>query len=592
MINNKVSNKENHSYSNNKNKKLYLTTDRKREINEYKNFVNNKKRVINITIKEEEKNLENLLSKLSNKFNSITVENLRKENDNFSQKYNQFAKKHLQKIELLVGDLSHIYHKKGYKIPNLQNNLFKINPLLENHTNKIYLSNLSTSRRKALKKENILNSNKAIRYMKKLENIVSPENEKEDNIDKPPKIKKKKIIKKHIKIKGRNKKNKKILSNSIKNLIKLINNNELNNLENQSYFRTRNKFEFNKNKQNEIYKFYNTNAISDSKSNIKNEKLITYDMQNNITNNYDSTIIKRNSLKNATISNFYIDRNNDKINNISYKNKNKSSHSTKKLNIVEIKGFLFNKSNNIKNIIEKGMYLNTEKMQIQSNINIINTPSILKNQNSSKNKSNNITKPFSTSNENSYLSLKSKIDSRTKNSSSFNIKEFSINSYKTKNNRYNDSSGKVTTSSTKLKFEENLKIDKKIPLEFRIGTPKKLFKNDEEKENIVKNIYKKFNSGDIRDAGKNIKLFLSQVKQFNEKEMNEIMEKYNYQNINSNIQELKNIINDKDIERKSFRLYLRNNDYNRVEPLLKNLNEKDRQIMQFDKKHAKISIKP
>ena len=202
------------------------------------------------------------------------------------------------------------------------------------------------------------------------------------------------------------------------------------------------------------------------------------------------------------------------------------------------------------------------------------------------------TKPFSTSNENSYLSLKSKIDSRTKNSSSFNIKEFSINSYKTKNNRYNDSSGKVTTSSTKLKFEENLKIDKKIPLEFRIGTPKKLFKNDEEKENIVKNIYKKFNSGDIRDAGKNIKLFLSQVKQFNEKEMNEIMEKYNYQNINSNIQELKNIINDKDIERKSFRLYLRNNDYNRVEPLLKNLNEKDRQIMQFDKKHAKISIKP
>ena len=226
-------------------------------------------------------------------------------------------------------------------------------------------------------------------------------------------------------------------------------------------------------------------------------------------------------------------------------------------------------------------------------MNIINTPIILKNQNSSKDKSSNNTKPFSICNENSYISLKSKIDSRTKNSSSFNIREFSINSYKNKNNKYNDSNGKSTTSSSKLKFEENIKNhDKKTPLEFRIGTPKKLFKNDEEKENIIKNIYKKFNSGDIRDAENNIKLFLSEIKQFNEKEINEIMEKYNYQNINSNLQELKKIINDKEIERKSFRLYLRNNDYNRIEPLLKILSEKERQIMQLDKKNAKISIKP
>ena len=562
MINNKISTKEIQSYSqNNKNKILYLDTERKRKLNGYINFVKNKKRIINIKIKEEEKKLENSLSKISRKFNSITATNLKNENELFSQKYNQFSKKHLNKIELLIGDLSHIYYKKGYKIPNLHNNLFKINPLLENHTNKIYLSNLSSSRRKKIKKEKILNSNKAIGYMKKLENIISPENGKEGIKIEPPKIKKKKIIKKHIKIIGKNKKNKTILTSSIKNLIKMINNNELNNLDNHSFFRTRNRYEFNKNKQNEIYKLYNSNGISESKSSFKNDKLITYDNENNIINHYDTVKKQRNSLKNATISHFYIYRNNDNINNISYKNINKFFNSTKKLN-------------NNKNNFEKEIYHNTERIQNQSKINIINTPIILKHQSSSKDKSSNNTRPFSISDENSYLSIKSKIDSRTKNSSSFNIKEFSINSYKTKFDKYNDSTRKIITSSSKLKKEENLKNDKIIPLEFRIGTPKKLFKNDEEKENIIQNIFKKFNSGDIKNAGNNIKLFLSQVKQFNEKEINEIIEKYNYKNINSNIQELKKIINDKEIEKKSFRLYLRNHDFNRIEPLLKILNEK------------------
>ena len=47
---------------------------------------------------------------------------------------------------------------------------------------------------------------------------------------------------------------------------------------------------------------------------------------------------------------------------------------------------------------------------------------------------------------------------------------------------------------------------------------------------------------------------------------------------------------EKDISNKIFNLYLHNNDYNRIEPLLKTLNEKEKKIMKFDKIYAKSFI--
>ena len=57
-----------------------------------------------------------------------------------------------------------------------------------------------------------------------------------------------------------------------------------------------------------------------------------------------------------------------------------------------------------------------------------------------------------------------------------------------------------------------------------------------------------------------------------------------------NLEELQNIINKRDIEKKTFRLYLNNHDYNRIEPVLKVLNEKEKQILKFDQTIKKISI--
>ena len=549
-----------------------LSAERELELKEYKNLVNNKKRLINLKILEEEKNLENSLSKITYKFNRIKVSKLRNENQNFSNEYNSFSKKHFKTIGLLIKDLSDTYNNKGYQIPNLQNNLFKINPLLENRTNKIYLSYLSTLSQKESNKKKLYNSNKPIKYMKKLENIISPDTDnKEKKKTKAHMVSKRKNIKKRYKTNVKEKKRTQILNNSIKSLINLINNN-MSNIDNQSYIKKRNKSEVVIKKN----KIYNAGIFND----IKN---LHIDGQKNLSN---SNIKKNNSDKKTIMSNYYINHENDLI----YKNYFKS---TKKLIIPKLNGlFPLNSINKISNEGNDTLYLKTERCTNKTKQYILNTPRILKKPNLSNEKSNNKTKAFSITNENSSLSYRSRVEnSKTKESPYYKINEFTINSYKSNtSNKFNQTTGKRSkyTSSNKINKKENL--NRRIPLEFKISSPKKLFKNDDDtKEKNINEIYKLFNNCNIKDSKNNIKLYLSKTKQLNENEINEIMTKYSYENNNLNLQELQKLINEKKISNKIFKLYLNNNDYNRIEPLLKTLNEKDEKIMQFDKKIARLS---
>lgn len=549
-----------------------LSAERELELKEYKNLVNNKKRLINLKILEEEKNLENSLSKITYKFNRIKVSKLRNENQNFSNEYNSFSKKHFKTIGLLIKDLSDTYNNKGYQIPNLQNNLFKINPLLENRTNKIYLSYLSTLSQKESNKKKLYNSNKPIKYMKKLENIISPDTDnKEKKKTKAHIVSKRKNIKKRFKTNVKEKKRTQILNNSIKSLINLINNN-MSNIDNQSYIKKRNKSEVVIKKN----KIYNAGIFND----IKN---LHIDGQKNLNN---SNIKKNNSDKKTIMSNYSINHENDLI----YKNYFKS---TKKLIIPKLNGlFPLNSINKINNEGNDTLYLKTERCTNKTKQYILNTPRILKKPNLSNEKSNNKTKAFSITNENSSLSYRSRVEnSKTKESPYYKINEFTINSYKSNtSNKFNQTTGKRSkyTSSNKINKKENL--NRRIPLEFKISSPKKLFKNDDDtKEKNINEIYKLFNNCNIKDSKNNIKLYLSKTKQLNENEINEIMTKYSYENNNLNLQELQKLINEKKISNKIFKLYLNNNDYNRIEPLLKTLNEKDEKIMQFDKKIARLS---
>ena len=551
MLRNRVLTKKIQAQSRNRNSKGIFLTDRIAEINGYQNIVNNKKRIINKKIHEEEKYLEQSLIKISNKWSNINNEKLKNENKKFSEKYNNFSKANFMTIESLVGDLSEIYYKKGFKIPNLHNNLFKVNPLLENNINKIYLSNIFKPKQKVRNRKRLFNSNKAITYMNKLEKLISPEKEEDDDelkIKAPNRIEKK-LIKKRIKIANKSRNSKKILTNSIKNIIKLINKNESNDNEDFSCFRKRNKSEVKKRENGKNYNIlYNTNIINNEKIIIKDNISHKYESKKSLSNYFN----KRNNKKNATISKFTMNNNNNNNNSKIFYNK-KSYNSSKKLKIPILNGLSLNQSNNkIKDYNkEKDLYFETErKINKNNNRFILNTPNNLKNISSSHEKSSKNTKAFSKTNENSSLTFKSKLESnKTKDSPSLRIKEFTINSYKSKKSETN---GKTNSyiSSNKLRNEVISKSDKKIPLEFRIASPKSKNKNEEEKLKFMSKIYKQSNFGDLKDIEKNLKIYLTEIKHFNEKEVNEIIEKYDYKNLNTNIQELKNIINEKEIEKK------------------------------------------
>ena len=152
-------NSKSKSYKDNKD---YIISQH-REINEYRTITNNKKRIINLRISEEEKNLEFSLLKIKKKYNNLSVS--KNDNHNFSEKYPEFAKTHFRSIDSLVKDISEIYSYRGYRIPNLQNNLFKFNPLLEANSNKIYLStlfNFNTKSKKFKNRRLFINSDKSL----------------------------------------------------------------------------------------------------------------------------------------------------------------------------------------------------------------------------------------------------------------------------------------------------------------------------------------------------------------------------------------------------------------------------------------------
>ena len=562
-----------------------------REINEYRTITNNKKRIINLRISEEEKNLQISLLKIKQRYNNLSVS--KNDNHNFSEKYPEFAKTHFKSIDSLIKDISEIYSYRGYRIPNLQNNLFKFNPLLEANSNKIFLSTLFNfnSKNNKFKNRKLFFNDKSLSYMKKLNKIISPEIDKkgkkiDEFISNPNKPEKKQL-----KIQQQTKNENRLLSSKINNLISLINSNGLNNLDDQSYIDTSNNSLFLRGKSKNYYtKKFSKNLFSDIPLNRSRRK------NSFSVRNHNKLLLSNRIYKKQTTINKYFKK--KRKNTIDLNNK--TIYSSKKLDIssnikviahthFETNKKLNSNLNNNSNIHEtNSLYLNTEMNSNKSIRYKLNTPKLLENAYSSQDKYNTNPNTFSTTNENNTLSTKAKMDNpKTKNATLFKVKDFNLNS----NSKFNQSSGKTSHYSSSSKINKIEKSEKKFPFDFRISSPKRLFKNNEEKKNFVNKIYKAFNAGEYKDAEKDIKIYLSEIKEVNQSDIKDMISRYTNQNINVNFQRLKKLIDEKKITKKSFRLYLNNHDYTRIEPLLKALKDKDNIIKQFDKKMVNALVK-
>ena len=580
--------------SNNKtnNKKNINNLDTPMKIYNYHNRVHMIQKRINQKVKDEQKNIEKNLSKITTNFQSLTSRNFYKDYKKFSDKYFQTTN--------LIDNVADKYHEKGYIIPNLNHDFFKVNPLLDSNINKLFISYLFNQNGKKIDYDEFYKTNKGIKYIKKLKNLISPEKSEEEKEYKKNKSKKKKLKNKKFKILKTESRQSKISEKGlihIRNFHNYIINKESSNTKNKS---SRNiVFYKYKGNINERYNNNKTNFSSfnkDKKSNIKRAKSI----------NNTSTIFKteRNENKYDSYKDDLKIKNQLYLNLLTEKNKirNSSDNSTLINNYTII--------NNIKNSSKyiKHLYINSEnKLTDITDENNLDTPkNKLKEKIDiiSQNKSSN-TKPFSSNNtENNFSSNQKFRSSKTNSFLSFKIKEFSVNSKKSKNstqskkniiieyNNKNTSYPKIKHYSHSNNKNQNKKeksnFDNVIKDASISSKDVKKMNLSEKKEVAINKIYKQLKAGKCENIEDKIKNYLYKTKKRNDNEVAYFIEKYDYKNLKSNFFELKRLINEKKISKKIERMYLNNHDYNRIEPLLSLLNNKEKKILRFENNISKI----
>ena len=572
---------ESKSKTNNKSsgKKNINKLDNTMQIYEYQKRVHKIQNKINQRVKEEQKYIEKNLTKIKANFNNLTSRNFYRDYQKYSEKY--------FKTTDIIENIAEKYHEKGYSIPKLSLNFYKVNPLLESNANQLFISYLFDRKKgEKVNYEKLYEKNKGLKYMNKLENIIFPERAFQKEKERKNKLKKhRKKHKKYRLIKYK-------IRGSDTGLIKLRNsinyhvNTEISNKKTKS------------SKSIQKYYFKNNNKTSNSFFNSKLDKN-QINRSKSINSPLPSPIIKKYRQDKRYDSNIL----------------NLKKKSELLLNMQIEKS---NAKNSSKNLTSLNTFSTTNNIKTSSNINSENKLTEIKDGNSldtpksknkidisSQNKSTN-TKPFSSNNTESNFSSNYKVQSTKTNNFllSFKIKEFSDNSKKEKNSNeskkivINDFNSKYIsnpklsrysyTFSLKNNQIENNKIDNYIKDEEKSTINSKKINLSERKEKSINRIYKQLKAGKYENIENKIRNYLSKTKKMEENEIDFMINKYEYKNVKSNYNELKKYINDKKLNKKIERIYLNNHDYNRIEPLLNILNRKDKEILQFDNKISKI----
>ena len=138
------------------------------------------------------------------------------------------------------------------------------------------------------------------------------------------------------------------------------------------------------------------------------------------------------------------------------------------------------------------------------------------------------------------------------------------------------------------KKNENSKIEDIFKDAMILTKSNNKLKKKKKKEGVINLIYKQLKAGRYGNIENQMKNYLSKTKKFDDDEINFVLKKYNYKNLKSNFSELKQIIKEKKISKKIERIYLNNNDYNRIESLMNSMNKKDKEIFRFENTISKI----
>ena len=515
-----------------------INLEKKYETDNYliKTIRRTKKTISDLSSKELENNLKYVLKKIYREgklLNDPTIKAITKENNSFKSEYTKLMEKFQNSTLITFHDLISLYKNKGYKIPNLnsEHNLFRVNPLIEENTNKISYYFL-TQQNVTTKKDVLLS--KSLLFLLKLNEFIG----KNNNNNETKKIRRKSFQNKSTMISKKINPNEKKenLKKSIRRIKNLIN----------DYLKNERK----DSQESNIYnsKINNLSANTNSQKLAKTSKILDY---NNLTS------------RNVTNKNLNIlsltERNNNYNDSLRFSEQNNylKNDNTPKSNIL-------NKSKEAKSYVQ---FKKINELVNKKNEN--NSVKSFKNYSDKKNHKNEgiYNNNFTDRNKGIRRNLNLKMFSQT-----MNFKKLCRLEKRTQKN--------LPLFIRTQTIEKNSNKCYNIEPRNRNYLYSPSFTNKTEFFNFANNRLKK---GKFDDIDVYVKKYLNEIESRTNDETNYIISKYNYKNLKNNLDEIEKYIQKSELDRKTERIYLNNFISRRIGNSLKSMKEKENQISRLNK---------
>lgn len=489
-----------------------------------------KRVTLEVPVETFESNLERILKKIYKEIKLLKdplIEEIITENNKFKNDYNILLENFQNSTSKTFYELINLYKNKGYKIPSLnyKHNIFRINPLIEENTNKIMFYFLTQKSVKS-KKEILLI--KSLVFLNKLNRLISKINNKNKKKERRKSI----DLLNQINEMDNNKENIESLKKYIKAIIDLIN--SISNLDSIDVSKN------NQIKAESKIKIVNFNdkilrksTIKDVTSRNKNNHLFLYSIINNKDNHRKSQRLNTYDAFPELDKSYILDNNTIK-----------RGESDKKIKTIVNKNEIdiFNKVN---------MNLNSEKKEIHKILYKFN----FENRNKNLNINPHNTK-YSKTITNFYKSTKKGTEShpffiRTQT----NEKNYLLN-----NNNFDNKKRNLE--------EKSRNYTNSLP-----------FVNKTEFFNFA---YKRLKKGNFYDIDKYVKKYLNEIEFKTNEEIDLTLSKFDYKKFKNNLNDLDSYIRKVEVDKKIEKIYFHNFISKRIIQSLENMREKEAQINKFN----------
>ena len=576
------------TYNNNsikKKKAIYIDIEKEFENDNYliqtlkrtHKFQNDKK------LSEYEKSLQDLLSHINNTilFNSNPeIKIIHDENEDFLKPYKYLSKTFEAQTEQVLKDLILMYTQRGYRIPKFsyKNNIFKINPLIEENSEKLRLMLFEEMK----KKQNIIGP-KTLTYLTKINYLVKILITKDNN-----------LIKKYSKLfhkKEGHMRRESIeqLKIDIENVLSLLKALKINSSESakrkSSYLAVNHYNNFNKllnSKNSNSNESINISPVINKNKDINKTRLSTDESKSAIKERNNIGFLSMRLTNNGIQSNKL-------INSLRVKPKITPFENIERIKTeknINQRNIFFKKSKPLMNTPMKRFFTNDKieriKTATQSDTDKENNKKSRKNTYSDLGKYMNQAKKNknklyqSEKHSNIYLlGLKKNIDNINRNR--FLSNKYLGYSFDTSLKK--DYSKKQSEEKVNISHNQNSQAQSQL----------KKIKNEraailqEKRSKFLMNTYNKIRKGKYESVEQYMRQYLKDIKELDSKEEDTIINYYNYKNLKNNLLELNMKVKDERTRKKIEKIYSNIHILKRIIPTLHNMKDKENNIDRLEK---------